>query len=347
MPGLLQSIYSSRTRLTPSGIVRRAFQLSENNAKEVLRILDKVRSDNLKGPSFTQPADGRETLGRGWDLLTQKMETVIRKEGIYDAENQEFNRWFAGPPVGSAAHYFNHCFMLYRLVDQMDRWGVLRRFGKRAGAAPTSNREVVINGGAFSSDTLMALYQLLSIAEHDEAILNERRLILDLGAGWGRIGYVLSLINPDAVYIHCDIPITSIVAQFHLPAKLPETHCYSYEDTRALSLTRDALLSRPGVHFFGSHDLVRFEDNSFDFALNIASFQEMSNNTVTSYLKEIDRTVSGLFYMKQYMLPNNKDGFLTEGNEYYPFPQGWEKLFLMDSRISYQYFESLHRISAA
>lgn len=275
------------------------------------------------------------------------MEDVIRKEGIYDAENQEFNRWFAGPPVGSAAHYFNNCFMLYRLVDQMDRWGVVQRFGSRAGTVPKSNRDVIINDGLFSSDTLMALYQILSIAEHDDAILDQRRLLLDLGAGWGRIGYVLSLINPDAVYVHCDIPITSVIAQFHLPTKLPETHCYSYEDTRAEgSLTRDELLSRPGVHFFGSHDLVRFEDNSFDFALNIASFQEMSNKTVVSYLSEINRTVSGLFYMKQYMLPNTKDGFLTKGNEYYPFPPNWEKLFLIYSRISYQYFESLHRVAA-
>ncbi len=275
-------------------------------------------------------------------MLSKKMETLIRTEGVYDVEEQQFNQWFAGPALTSPANYFNYCFMIYRLVKRMDRWHALERFRSNE---PPSRREVVLDGHNLSSDTLMALYQVLSIAEFDDSILREKRIILDLGGGWGRIGYVVTRINPNAIYLHCDIPISSVLAQFHLPRKAPEVPVFLYKHSKKMKLsTREEMLEHPGVHFIGSHDLIRFEDKCFDFFLNIASFQEMPNYMVESYFSQISRTLAGLFYMKQYALPNRKDGFIPAGEDYYPFPNSWEKLFLAESKISYQYFESLYKV---
>ena len=77
---------------------------------------------------------------------------------------------------------------------------------------------------------------------------------------------------------------------------------------------------------------------------NIASFGEMSNDTVGFYLSQIDRICTGLFYMQQINFPNPKRGFITEGPDYYPFPSSWEKIYVRGSDMKYQYFESLYRI---
>lgn len=326
----------------PIDLARRILRPASPNRDQALTILEKMKRDNAQGPNFCQPGGNSGSTGRGWDMLSQKMETLIRNEGVYDVEEQQFNQWFAGPALTSPANYFNYCYMIYRLVKQMDRWRVLECFRSDQ---PSSGREVILDGHNFSSDTLMALYQVLSIAEFDESILTENRIILDLGGGWGRIGYVITRINPKAIYIHCDIPISSVLAQFHLPQKAPEAPVFLYEESREMNLSsRKEILDHPGIHFIGSHDLVRFDDKCFDFFLNIASFQEMPNDVVEAYFSQISRTLSGLFYMKQYALPNRKDGFIPSGESYYPFPNSWEKLFLAESKISYQYFESLYKV---
>ena len=70
----------------------------------------------------------------------------------------------------------------------------------------------------------------------------------------------------------------------------------------------------------------------------------MSNSTVESYFSNIDRICDGFFYMEQINFSNHKNGFIVQGNDYYPFFSNWEKIYVRNSDIKYRYFESLHRI---
>ena len=84
-------------------------------------------------------------------------------------------------------------------------------------------------------------------------------------------------------------------------------------------------------------------NDSVDFFVNISSFQEMSNGTVGSYFSQIDRIVNGLFYMKQIMAPNHKDGFITQGDDYYPILPGWQKKMLRIYPFQNGYFEAIYK----
>lgn len=314
---------------------------------EILELLDLMTADNRLGPRQTQPGDGEDgSSGKGWDHLDRIMREELEAEGVGDLENGALNRWFAGAPVGSPAYYRLCCFFLYQKVVALDRWGVIPSLREKGVTHKSQPRIVEFDGANYNSDYLQSLFQILRVAERDEGILSEPRVVMDIGGGWGRIGNALWHINPTAAYVHIDIPITSVVAQHYLPT-IADAPAYRYSDYRdKKAILRADMIDRPGFHFLGSHQIEAIEPNFADVVYNIASFGEMSNDTVEFYFRQIGRICNGLFYMQQINFPNEKRGFITDGPDYYPFPSSWEKLYVRNSEMKYQYFESLYCISS-
>ena len=99
--------------------------------------------------------------------------------------------------------------------------------------------------------------------------------MLDLGAGWGRIGHTLMRVNPRVTYVCADLPETLIISQSYLPTTLDNVTSRAYREN-----LKRIDLSEPGLRFIGSHDLPRIPEKSIDVFINIASFQEMKNDQV-------------------------------------------------------------------
>ena len=77
-----------------------------------------------------------------------------------------------------------------------------------------------------------------------------------------------------------------------------------------------------------------------DFLVNIASFQEMKNQQVKRYFSDFDRIINGIFYTKQIISSNYKDGFKVSGDNLYPYPKNWKKQFLRYPSEWPGYFEA-------
>ena len=124
-----------------------------------------------------------------------------------------------------------------------------------------------------------------------------------------------------------------------MPKTLGQVNVKTFEDWQ-----QNPYLPKSGLCFVGPQNLMSIPDKAFQYFINIASFQEMTNSQVEGYLSDIDRLCSGVFYTRQIKHSNFKDGFLTSGEKYYPFPDRWKVSYVRDIEEWPGYFEAAFRL---
>ncbi len=186
--------------------------------------------------------------------------------------------------------------------------------------------------------------EAVAIAGVNESIIRDPVVVLDLGAGWGRIGYVLKRVNPRATYIACDLPEALLISSTYLPRLLPDELVHGYEQNRPLDkFTKQALIAGDGMRFCGAQDLERFQPGSIDFLINVASFQEMTVDQVGAYFALIDKKLNGILYTQQvWQTPSVFN--VVSGFDDYPWPSRWQRLFARHTTFSDRYFEAAFRV---
>jgi putative sugar O-methyltransferase len=256
------------------------------------------------------------------------MERTVSFSGTDNIEASVVNHWFSAQQPGHPKYYQYACWMLYQHLKQRDAHNIVDR------VSPSSDSVAVdLDGRLMSWDMLISIHAVLGMAEIDNRILTEPLSVLDLGAGWGRIGYVLKTLNPSLTYIACDIPVSLLVAESYLPTVLPDEPVHGYMDSRWDSFDHDRLIKDGGIRFCGSHDLPRFEPGAIDMFVNVASFQEMTMEQVELYMNEIGRLSGALYHMQRLA----GDELVREN---YPYPPKWEKVFDRSIMHMPRYFEA-------
>src|SRR5260370_8934969 len=225
------------------------------------------------------------------------------------------------------------CFIRAR---DKDRYHLLEKVTPSASAK--NGIAIDVNGKVLSWDYLVSM-DARNIYRRTQypKLIHEPCVVLDLGAGWGRIGYILKEINRRITYVICDIPVSLLVSQHYLPTVLPDKKVFRYLDSRhGEKFTHDYFSNSCGLHFLGIQDLAHFDSNAVDLFVNIASFQEMTLEQVTEYFAVIDRTTRDALYIQQ----------RYEGDEVsrssYPYNLKWRMAFDRDITFAPRYFESLY-----
>jgi hypothetical protein len=190
-------------------------------------------------------------------------------------------------------------------------------------------------------DELLSLEAAISLINEDPTLLTEPHTIVDLGAGWGRFGYVMLRANPKLTYVACDIPESLSDAQAHLPSRLPNANRRDYMQNRTIPLfTRGLLQSSPGIWFCGTQDLARFDDASVDLFINMFSFQEMTLQQVTEYFEVAGRVArGGMLYNQQRVGP-----FAEMNRADYPYNASWSCLFDRLTIPLHAFFEAAYKL---
>jgi hypothetical protein len=297
------------------------------------RVLDLMRADNRDAGEPFRATDY-------WIDMNARFDEWFAKQGIADLESQPFNALFSAPPRGSGKYYTYAVTMLYRHLLARDEHGVL----DRAHAHGSTKTVLQFGEHRVSWEHLLSINTLYSIAEVEPRVWTEPVVIADLGAGWGRIGHVLELVNPQATYIDFDLPEALLVASAFLPPLLPDARIVGYEEGRGADLTRDLLLAEPAVRFCATQDLARVEPGAIDVLVNIASFQEMTREQVQAYLQITDRVARGAVLEERWKRPPGFEGRVIAGYEDYAFPPGWESCFLREALFSDEFFETGYTI---
>lgn len=297
---------------------------------EQLELLERMRADNSEAPAPFRATDY-------WVEVNQRFDAWFAKEGIRDLEKQGYNALFSSPERTSGKYYTYAVELLYRHVRERDRHGVLDRVRAEGGKTV-----VTLGEHQVSWDLLLSVSTLLSLGEIEPRVFDEPVVVADLGAGWGRIGHALAMVNPRASYLIFDLPEALLVASTFLPRMLPEgVETVDYARTREGSpFTRDVLLGQPGVRFCATQDLERVDDGAIDLLVNVASFQEMTRDQVNAYLPIVDRVARGVVLEERWRSPRGLEGEVIGGYDEYAFPQRWERRFLRSSVFSDEFFEA-------
>ena len=169
------------------------------------------------------------------------------------------------------------------------------------------------NGRFVSLDILR--YQRAVSTLYRHGILSElagnnrpRRLVLEIGAGYGGLAHHLSNICQNITYIIVDLPETLLFAATYLALHNPEKKIYVYGPDDHVKAIQQGEIESYDFVFIPNYKLESLLHLRYDLVLNLASFQEMRTAQVEANLEFIRKTCVGVLYsFNRDHQPRNKE----------------------------------------
>ena len=284
-----------------------------------------MRADNARSGFPFQPTEF-------WQRETGVFERLFQITGINAVEDEYFNTRFSGTQPHDERLYEWFLCVFYRLLKSTDKLGILERMeATLAWRSPEivmgKNKvkvglPILVDGRKVSADLLFTTYDIYQLVELVPGLLEKPYMVADLGAGWGRIGYMLLSLNPSLTYALFDIPDSLLVSSEYLPRLLPDCPTMGYLDSRQCGTLDRQTLGARRLWFLGTHDLPRVAARTFDLVINVQSFQEMRPDQVNRYLEMFAHCASGGHLYHR----NNTFGRECRAEDY-RYPQTWQRIF--------------------
>ncbi len=143
-----------------------------------------------------------------------------------------------------------------------------------------------IDGRLFNIDTLKFYEALIALDKgavlHEFRSNTERRLVWEIGAGWGGFPYQFKTLCPNVTYVITDLPQLFLFSATYLMTAFPEARvCFWGEQPRERMFAswRDY-----DFIFLPNTALAEMAPERLDLTINMVSFQEMTDSQVAAYV---------------------------------------------------------------
>jgi hypothetical protein len=143
-----------------------------------------------------------------------------------------------------------------------------------------------IDGALYNGDTirfydaLLALDRAHGLAQFKQS--DERKIVAEIGAGWGGFAYQFKTLFPQTTYIVVDLPSTILFSGTYLKTVFPDAHM--------LFLTGETgSIAHPEQYdfiFVPHYAWTSLEFRRPDLVVNLASFQEMKTAQMDQYIEK-------------------------------------------------------------
>lgn len=200
-----------------------------------------------------------------------------------------------------------------------------------------------VQGKRISHDLLQSLDELYSIYPYIKT-KNKHIITAELGAGYGRLGYVFLHAIPKSTYIIIDLPGSLIIAQYYLKRIFPKEKILTFQQSSKMEKLDRKTLSKYKLVFISPWQLPTIKNKALDIFINIYSFQEMTSEQIKNYFELINVKCAGLFYTKQSYKAENPKDQISIHLEDYPVNKKWKNVYVKNSTIHQLNFEALYRI---
>jgi putative sugar O-methyltransferase len=228
--------------------------------------------------------------------------------------------------------------MLWEYARRRDRLGLLEHLEEPSLGEPLLVRH---RGRSVSQDLANSYLELVAILEAFPNGIQEQATVIELGGGYGRLGWLLLSVLPRLRYIAVDIPPALAVSQEYLTRLFPELHTVRFQ--RGTDHLAPGL---PGARlaFITPNQLEALPPLGADLFINISSLHEMRPDQILHYIGVVRRHTAGVFYMKQWhSFANGQDGVTIRQTDY-PIPEGWERIFERRHPVQTDFFEAAYRV---
>lgn len=307
----------------------------DNLNKVHLNFLSRIGFNNFKRTVNTKYFDWG-SLG----IMVHQFHLMLREfvKGNFDPFiNSSFEHTKKFNHLG-ALTYRVYLASLYEFISQND---YLKIFDKIKEPKIGNPFVVKYKGRLISQDLCNSVFEFYSIT--GDAHFPKKVKIAELGAGYGRLGYVLLKILPNSTYCVIDIPPALFIAQNYLSKVFPKEKIFRFRPFKSfMDVKKEFEQSR--IQFLLPHQIELLPKKYFDLFINISSLHEMTREQIRNYFKQINRLCEGYFYTKQWRKSRVKDNqFITESE--YPIPKSWQIISRHDRHpIQNMFFDVLYKI---
>jgi len=235
--------------------------------------------------------------------------------------------------------YAVYLALLWEYVRTRDGHGLLEHLDE-----PLIGHPIYINyrGRRVTEDVCNSVLEYTAIAEAipvGKTISN----VIELGAGYGRVAWVILSALPGVRYTVVDIPPALAIAERYLSECFPERQHFGFRHFDAYEeVAGDCEAAE--VVFMTPNQLTLMPAQRADLFINISSLHEMRQDQIAYYLAEVDKHCAGYFYTKQWKKSVNAQDRLVVKHDDYQMPAHWRALFDRTHPIQVKFFEALYAV---
>jgi|GEM_PF-2091200 len=162
-----------------------------------------------------------------------------------------------------------------------------------------------LHGRAISQDLANSIRERNAILAPFEERLGQgwRPTIVELGAGYGRLGFVL-LCSAPCRYVVVDIPPALHISQWYLTSVLPGKTAFRFRPWASFDAVA-AELRGADMAFLTPDQFALLPAGLFDVGIAISNLAEMTREQCDMYLDLFDHTVREAVYIKQWVAQSN------------------------------------------
>jgi putative sugar O-methyltransferase len=232
--------------------------------------------------------------------------------------------------------YCEYLALMYEYALQRDRSGVLKTLDE-----PTLGNPIRVhrNGRLISQDIVNSVRERNSILASTDADSNTPFMLAELGAGYGRLGYLM-LKTTRCRYFVFDIPPALYISQWYLTTLFPGRRAFQFRHFDAFE-SIESELSQADMGFFTPNQLAKFPSRYFDVFATISSLHEMRRDQISHYMMLMGRTTKFALYLKQQKDYLNPIDHLVIRKDDYPLPGGWSPKWERFDLINPGFFERI------
>ncbi len=292
--------------------------------------------------------------GKFWAKINENIrEIILNTPDMSNFKNSPINRKFAGPDPANRQVYRALLNLYYKEIEKIDTMGFLKQHCEPTFGGNYDQELHPFPHGSLlypfekrwpmSLDFLQSTEEALTIVNNFRKQYNRLpELIVELGGGYGRLGYVIRKMLPECTYVDVDLPEALVCSHYYLSNVLPGEVVDHKISSATKSFSKD-LLKKSKVWTLGSQQIEHIQDNAADVFVNIYSFAEMPKEVINNYLKHAIRITDGLIYIKQRKLENNKiDGVQVLQTDY-TMLDSYTKIMHRDTTLYPDFFEALYK----
>ncbi len=168
------------------------------------------------------------------------------------------------------------------------------------------------------------------------------RSVLELGAGYGRLAYVLLRAQPRTRYTIVDIPPALYLSQRYLSDVLPDRRVFRFRPFVDHAAVADEMAASDLV-FLEPQQLELLPDRSFDLGATISTLHEMRPDQISQYIRQLDRLCDSVYTKQWRRFHNRRDGVVIRASDY-PIPDRWPPVFHRPPIFPRSFFEALYLV---
>jgi putative sugar O-methyltransferase len=234
--------------------------------------------------------------------------------------------------------YREYLALMYEYALRRDRSGLLVSLDEPELGNPIRVRR---NGKLISQDIVNSVRERNSVLAALQIDRHTAFNLAELGAGYGRLGYVL-LQTTACRYFVFDIPPALYLSQWYLTTLFPARRVFLFRRFGRFDEIENEL-SGVDLAFFTPNQLAKFPPSYFDVFATISSIHEMRRDQINHYMVLMGRTTRRALYLKQQKDYVNPVDNLVIGENDYPLPLGWSKSHERFDLINPGFFERIYQ----